>query len=289
MTQHLPAGGIAIIGPGRIGQAMGRLLAKSRVPVALVAGRNPEALRHAVKFIGQGTPVTLSDPRLLEASILLIATSDSAIAGVARSISRMGRGKLPWKGKVVLHTCGSLPSSILNSFKLRGAAVGSMHPFQTVPSPRAGVKSLRGCYWGIEGDPQALRVARNWISQLDGVALRVRPKDKTIYHLSAFIACPGVATLMAQAASLLVQAGIPERVSRPMLGQIVASTAGNFAQLGGHKALTGPAVRGDWGTVRNHRVSLRKASPEFLPVYDALLKAMLRLVEGGPPPRLPIP
>jgi predicted short-subunit dehydrogenase-like oxidoreductase (DUF2520 family) len=263
---------------------MGRLLAKSQVPVALIAGRNPEALRHAVKFIGQGTPVTLSDPRLLTASILLITTSDSAIAGVARLISRMGRGKLPWKGKVVLHTCGSLPSSILKSFKLRGAAVGSMHPFQTVPSPRAGVKSLRGCYWGIEGDPRALRVARGWISQLDGVALRVRPKDKTIYHLSAFIACPGVATLMAQAAGLLKKVGIPEGVSRPMLGQIVASTARNFTDLGGRKALTGPAVRGDWATIRNHRKALRQASPEFVPVYDALLKAMMRLTGEGPQP-----
>jgi predicted short-subunit dehydrogenase-like oxidoreductase (DUF2520 family) len=277
MSKVHPQGGVAIIGPGRIGQALGCLLATSRVPVALVAGRNPESLRRAVKFIGQGTPVNLTDPRLLQASILLMTTSDSAIAEVARSISRMGKGKNAWKGKVVLHTCGSLPSSVLNSFKSKGAAIGSLHPFQTVPNPQAGVRSLLGCYWGIEGEQQALRVARSWIALLDGVAFRVRPADKALYHLAAFITCPTVVTLMAQAASLLKKIGIPGRISRPMLRQFVAATARNFENLGGNKALTGPAMRGDWNTIRNHRKALRQASPEFVPVYDQLLSAMLRL------------
>ncbi len=237
-----------------------------------------------MKFIGQGTPVSLTDPRLLQASILLITTSDSAIAGIARSISRAAKDMNAWKGKVVLHTCGSLPSSILKAFKLGGAAVGSMHPFQPVPSPRAGVRSLLGCYWGIEGDPQALRVAQSWIALLDGVEFRIRPGDKALYHLAAFITCPTIVTLMAHAGALLKKVGIPETISRLMLRQFVTATARNFEDLGGRKALTGPATRGDWTTMRNHRKVLRKTSPEFVPVYDQLLSAMLRMAEGGDTP-----
>jgi predicted short-subunit dehydrogenase-like oxidoreductase (DUF2520 family) len=124
-------------------------------------------------------------------------------------------------------------------------------------------------------------VARSWVKLLSGVAFSIRPEKKTLYHLSAFLVCPTVVTLMAQAASLLKQAGVPERILRPMLRQFVAETARNFDDLGGRRALTGPAVRGDWATIHRHLRVLRQTAPEFEPVYQALLKAMLRLAGDG--------
>jgi predicted short-subunit dehydrogenase-like oxidoreductase (DUF2520 family) len=272
---------VAIIGPGRIGQAMGRLLTESGVTITFVAARKLAATRRAARFVGKGIPLALSDPRLLSASVFLITTSDSAIAEVATKLALQGNGKDGWRGKVVLHTCGSLSSAVLDPLKLRGAAIGSLHPYQTVPSPQAGVRNLRGCFWALEGDPRALRVARRWVKLLGGVAFSIRPEKKTLYHLSAFVVCPTVVTLMAQAASLLKQAGVPERISRPMLGRFVAETARNFEDLGGRRALTGPAVRGDWETIRRHLTALRQTAPEFEPVYRSLLKAMLRLAGDG--------
>lgn len=277
MRKNQPNRSVAIIGPGRIGQAMGRLLAKSGVPVAFIAARKFAAARRAVRFIGMGVPALLSDPRLQSASVLLITTSDAAVADVAREIARWGKGPDTWQGKVVFHTCGSLSSAVLAPLKLRGAAIGSLHPYQTVPSPQAGVRNLRGCFWALEGDRRALGVAKSWVKLLGGVAFSVRPGKKTLYHLSAFIVCPTVVTLMAQAMSLLKEAGVPVRISRPMLRQFVAETANNFADLGARRALTGPAVRGDWTTIRRHLAALRKSAPEFEPVYQSLLKAMLRL------------
>ncbi len=256
---------------------MGRLLAQSRVPIAFIAARDPAAARRAGQFIGKGKPTVLADPRLQGASVLLIATSDSAIAQVARALAQQGQGSDAWRGRVVLHTCGSLPSDVLRPLQLRGAAIGSLHPYQTVPSPQAGVRNLRGCFWAIEGDRQAMRVARSWVKRLGGVCFSIRPEAKTLYHLSAFIVCPTVVTLMAQAAGLLKQAGVPVRISRPMLRQFVTETAKNFAELGARRALTGPAVRGDWVTIRRHLTALKRSAPEFLPVYQLLLQAMLRL------------
>jgi predicted short-subunit dehydrogenase-like oxidoreductase (DUF2520 family) len=272
---------VAIIGPGRIGQAMGRLLAQSRVPIAFVAARKTAAARRAVRFIGNGEPTGLADPRLPSASVVLITTSDSAIADVARGLAHLGKGKDAWRVKVVLHTCGSLPSDVLDTLKLRGAAIGSLHPYQTVPSPQAGVRNLRGCFWAVEGDRRALRVARDWVKLLGGVAFSIRPENKTLYHLSAFLVCPTVVTLMAQAADLLKQAGVPSRISHPMLRQFVAETARNFAELGSRRALTGPAVRGDWATIGRHLSALKQSAPEFVPVYQSLLKAMLALAGAG--------
>jgi predicted short-subunit dehydrogenase-like oxidoreductase (DUF2520 family) len=264
-----------------MGQAMGRLLAHSRVPIAFIAARDPAAARRAVRFIGKGIPTGLSDPRLQGASVVLISTSDSAIAQVARDLARLGKGEEAWRGKVVLHVCGSLPSAVLRPLQLRGAAIGSLHPFQTVPSPQAGVRNLRGCFWAVEGDRRAVRLARSWIKLLGGIPFSIGPEAKTLYHLSAFIVCPTVVTLMAQAASFLMQAGVPPGISRPMLRQFVAETAKNFAELGARRALTGPAVRSDWVTIRRHLAAIRQSAPKFEPVYQSLLQAMLTLAGTG--------
>ncbi|HLW78217.1 MAG TPA: DUF2520 domain-containing protein, partial [Terriglobia bacterium] len=60
--------------------------------------------------------------------------------------------------------------------------------------------------------------------------------------------------------------------------------ARNFAELGARRALTGPAVRGDWTTMEHHLAALRRSSPGTLPVYKVLAAEMLRL-SGRRPPR----
>ena len=276
---------VAIVGPGRIGQALGRLLVDSGVPVGYVAARVMSRARRAVRFIGTGKPLAVADLRPEHAAVFLVTTSDSSLASVAAHLARRGTGRTPWRGKVVLHTCGSLPSGVLGPLKPRGAAIGSLHPYQTVPSPRAGVRNLRGCFWAVEGDREALQVARDWVRRWEGVTFSVWPQERPLYHLSAFIVCPTVVTLMAQAASLLKQAGVPPAIARPMLRKFVTETAKNFADLGARGALTGPAVRGDWATIRRHLDALRRSAPEFEPVYLSLLKAMLRLAGTEAPSR----
>jgi predicted short-subunit dehydrogenase-like oxidoreductase (DUF2520 family) len=278
-----------IVGPGRLGQALGKLLSSAGVPIQFVAARRLSAARRAVEFIGSGEPISLElgARELAQVRIVLLTVSDSAIAEVASYLAAVhNRSKAcdaeHWSGKIVLHTCGSLPAtgpaSVLASLRDRGASVGSLHPFQTVPNPAAGVRSLRGCFWAIEGDPAALRVATQWAKLLHGTVFRVPPAQRILYHAAAFLACPTVVTLMEHSERLLLKAGVSRRIARPMLGQFVSETVRNFVQVGGRKALTGPAVRGDWATIDRHRAALRHANPELLPLYDALVQSMLLLV-----------
>ena len=269
---------IAIVGPGRLGQAMGRLLLSAGEPVRLVAARQLSRARRASRFIGGGAAATLKDRRIAEAGIILIATSDAAVNPVARALAGLRKD---WSGQVVLHTCGSLPASTLEPLKKRGAAVGSLHPYQTVPSPRAGVRSLTGCYWAMEGDRKAIAVARRWVKALDGKSFTIAPEFKPLYHLSAFLVCPTVVTLMDCSEHLLLDAGVPKKIIRPMLGKFVSETVNNFAEFGGRKSLTGPAVRGDWETLQRHIAQLQRFAPEVIPAYVELVELMLSIA-GGP-------
>ena len=278
-----PQNGVAIVGPGRLGQALGRLLAQAKVPVLFVAARRASKARRAARFIGSGRPLAVgpSAAALTQASVVLLTTSDGAVAPVAKDIAGLAEN---WAGRVVLHTSGSLPSSVLLPLKRRGASVGSLHPFQTVPSASAGVRSLIGCYWGVEGDAQARKAASRFVRLLGGVEFFVRPERKTLYHAAAFLSCPTIVTLMERSRLLLQESGVPARVARPMLAKFVAETARNFADLGARRALTGPAVRGDWKTIRRHLTVLRRSSPQTVPIYRALLREMLRLAGRQRPP-----
>lgn len=272
--------GVAIVGPGRVGQALGKLLVQAGIPVRFVVARRLAAARRAVRFIRSGQPVGLADPEWANTAVILLTTTDAALAPLARELARR---RWDWSGKLILHTCGSLPATVLQPLRRRGAAIGSVHPFQTIPNPAAGVRNLKGCFWGIEGDAAARKVATEWVKALGGVAFRVRASQKILYHAAAFLVCPTLVTLMDRSARLLRQAGVPTRIVRPMLGQFVEETVRNFVRLGGRRALTGPAVRGDWITIQRHLTALRRFSPDVVPAYTALVRAMLRLVGRRPP------
>jgi predicted short-subunit dehydrogenase-like oxidoreductase (DUF2520 family) len=145
---------------------------------------------------------------------------------------------------------------------------------------------LQGCFWGIEGDAAARKVATQWVKALSGVAFPIHASRKTLYHAAAFLVCPTLVTLMDRSARLLRQAGVPARIVRPMLGRFVEETVRNFVEFGGRRSLTGPAVRGDWPTIRRHLRALRRSFPDIIPLYHALVRAMLRLTGRRPPPSL---
>lgn len=270
---------VAIVGPGRLGRAMGRLLFEAGISIRFVAGRRMEQSRRAVRFIGGGRAVSLDAPQLGDAGVILITTSDDAVGPVARQAALL---RDDWSGRVVLHTCGSLPASVLDPFKRRGAWTGSLHPYQTVPTPEAGLRNLVGCFWALEGSRQAKALAKRWVKVLHGTSFEVSPKAKPLYHLSAFLVCPTVVTLMDRSQKLLQEAGVPRKIAKPMLEQFVRETAKNFAGLGARKALTGPAARGDWKTLERHVAELRRFGPEVVPAYRELVRLMLKLAGVAP-------
>jgi predicted short-subunit dehydrogenase-like oxidoreductase (DUF2520 family) len=281
---------VAIVGPGRVGQALGKLLAQAGVRVDFVAARQIARARRAQKFIGRGSPVTLDDPLLSKANVFVLSVADRAIAPVAEQLARLlaehasaGERAKPLAGRIFLHTCGSVDASVLAPFARLGGACGSLHPFQTVPSPAQGAKNLLGTFWTTEGDARACRLARGWVRLLKGKIVHIRSDRKTLYHLSAFLVCPTLVALMERATVFLEEVGAPTQVARAMLGAFVSETVKNFVAFGGRRSMTGPASRGDWAVIRRHRQELRRRALDVLPVYDALLREILRLVRKQPP------
>jgi predicted short-subunit dehydrogenase-like oxidoreductase (DUF2520 family) len=234
-----------LIGVGRAGQAMTRALTDAGWTVVDRLGRDDD-----VRGAAAGVDV------------VLIATPDAAIAGVAAEVEPADA--------VLVHLAGSLGLDALAPHPpARRAAV---HPLVALPNAEIGARRLAaGASFAIAGHPIAARI----VDDLGGRAFVVADEDRAAYHAAAVIASNHVVALLGQVERVAAEAGVPLDAYL----DLVRVTIDNVADLGPAEALTGPVARGDWVTVERHREVLARLDSDELPAYDALVALARRLVD----------
>src|SRR3989440_7624002 len=191
---------LAIIGAGRVGRTLGRRLRELGWQIGAVVTRSEASARRAVRFMGAGKACAGMTRQILASRGILVATPDGKIAVVAQELARIGEEEL--RGRVVLHTSGAMDSGVLDAVQERGATVGSMHPLQSFSG--VAVPSLEGKVFTIEGETQAVRVARRIARALGGSPVRIAGSKKLLYHAAAAMAAGHVLTGEEAATQLLV-------------------------------------------------------------------------------------
>jgi predicted short-subunit dehydrogenase-like oxidoreductase (DUF2520 family) len=243
-----------------------------------VTGQSISTARAAVRTIGAGQPLGGPTHQVLNSRVILITTPDSSIEDVAKNLAQLG-GK-EWFGKVVLHTSGSLDSSVLRPLAALGAATGSMHPMQTFSNQN--LPDLAKCIFGIDGCPAALQVARKMIHQMGGVAVRLSGANKAAYHAAGSFASVYVLALMEAATRLLMTQGFKRRQAIRALLPLTRQTLDNFESVGTLAAWTGPLARGDYSTVERHVKALADFEPEYLEAYKTLSRLTVEVLAAQP-------
>lgn len=270
---------VSIVGAGRVGRALGRRLRELGWRIGAVTARSSAAARAAVRAIGAGQPAAAPDYRVLASKVILIATPDSAIAGVAADLARFGGTE--WSGKIVLHTSGTLDSSVLRPLAALGAATGSMHPMQTFSSQN--LPDLSKCIFGIEGSAAAMQGARKIIHEMGGVAVRLSGADKAAYHAAGSFACVYVLAVMEAATRLLMTQGFKRRQAMRALLPLARQTLDNFESVGPLAAWTGPLARTDFPVVERHVKALAEFEPVYLEAYKTLSHLTAEMLAAKPP------
>jgi predicted short-subunit dehydrogenase-like oxidoreductase (DUF2520 family) len=265
---------LAIIGAGRVGRALGRRLRELGWRIGCVVTRSEPSARQAVRFIGAGKPCAGMTRQLLMSGVILIATPDDEIAGVAQELVRMGGEEL--SGKVVLHTSGALDSRVLHPVQKCGAAVGSMHPLQSFSG--VAVPVLEEKVFAIEGDVAAVRVARQIARSLGGSPVRIAGGSKVLYHTAAAMAAGHVLAVEEAAAQLLASIGMRRSEAMRALLPLTRQVLENFQRLGPRAAWTGPLSRRDYKVVDAHLHALRELPDEFAQAYEALNRLAARVL-----------
>jgi predicted short-subunit dehydrogenase-like oxidoreductase (DUF2520 family) len=261
--------GVAIIGPGRMGQGLALALTRAGVRVALW-GRTSRALT---------PPLTLHEgdraSAVRDADVVLIATPDNAISSVCDSLRAEGSIE---PHHVVLHLSGLLDRRALGPLESTAAGLGSFHPLQSIAEPALAPGQLRGCYAGIEGDETAVQAGEWLAGTLGMIPVRLPPGAKPLYHAGAVIAANYTVALAGVAARLAESAGISPDTAARLYVPLIQGAVANL-ELGATAALTGPVRRGDFETIKAH---LSVLHPKERQLYRILGLAALTLArEAG--------
>jgi predicted short-subunit dehydrogenase-like oxidoreductase (DUF2520 family) len=261
---------VAIVGAGNLGTAIALALREAGYAIETVIARSRgESLRTAqrlARLVGARASTDLSAVR---AELIWLCVPDAAIARAARSLAE----KIEWKGRVAFHSSGALTSDALAVLRSRGAAVASVHPLMTFV--RGSQPSLAGVSFAVEGDARAVRLGRRMVEDLGGHAYSIRKKDKAAYHACGTFASPLFTALLATTEQVAALAGVNRKAAKERMIPILRQTLANYAAFGAAGAFSGPLVRGDVDTVKEHLRVLR-GSPAARQVYSELARAALR-------------
>src|SRR5262249_23299886 len=130
------------------------------------------------------------------ADVVLIATPDAAIAGVAAAVEPADA--------VVVHLAGSLGLDVLAPHPVEQRA--AVHPLVALPHAAIGARRLAaGASFAIAGNAVAARI----VADLGGRAFEVADEDRATYHAAAVIASNHVVALLGQVERVAATIGVP--------------------------------------------------------------------------------
>jgi predicted short-subunit dehydrogenase-like oxidoreductase (DUF2520 family) len=235
---------VAIVGAGRLGTALARALRAAGVDV--------------VGPLGRGAAVA-------DCEIALLCVPDAEIPAAAAALAAPGQAA---ERRFVGHTSGATPLTALDA---AGGEAFGLHPLQTFAGGEA-PERFAGAGCAIAGaTPAALAVADDLAVRLGMRPFEIADSGRAAYHAAASVASNFLVTLQAVAEELAAGAGIDRDDARALLAPLVRSTVENWAAVGPERALTGPVVRGDRGTVERQRDAVGRTAPHLLPLFDELV------------------
>ncbi|HEX5054488.1 MAG TPA: Rossmann-like and DUF2520 domain-containing protein [Planctomycetota bacterium] len=264
---------IVIVGPGRVGSALGRGLAQRGASVLGFVGRDPAHSAAAVRFCGAGSVLQWHD--LPRAHVVLFAVGDGDLrAAVAHAVDVVpARQCSLW-----MHTSGRHDLSVFDAALPAGIRRGSLHPVAPFADAAAGLRAIAGAPAVLDGDPRSLRLLRRLCTWLGMVPIVGGGGDRVLYHAACALAANGLTALHGAAARAFAAAGVgPADAHATLVEALMAAALRSASQRGAAAALSGPVRRGDVPTVLAHLEALARAAPELLDTYRALMGQAIEL------------
>ena len=279
MSSSIPAPAaphrVGVIGAGRVGAVLAAALRHEGHEIVAAAGES-DASRLRISELLPGVLTEKPTAVARACDVLLLTVPDDMLANVVTMLSASGAIH---EGQHVVHTSGRHGLAVLDPAVAVGAVPVAVHPAMTFTGTAVDLTRLPGCVFGVTAATADRAFADGLVADLGGTIMWVPEEKRAVYHAALAHGANHLVTLVAQAMELLDAAGAddPAGTLRPLLTAALDNALGQ-----GDAALTGPIVRGDVETVRDHVAELRATAPHTLPSYVALARATLdRVVTDG--------
>ncbi|MBC9796976.1 Rossmann-like and DUF2520 domain-containing protein [Sinomicrobium weinanense] len=240
---------IVIIGSGNVATHLIKTFNRSN-KVKVIQSFNRKGLSVA------GIPATDNYEALETADLYLIAVSDDAISEVS--------AKLPFKGRLVAHTSGSVALEELSPENRRGV----FYPLQSFSRDKdVDFSKIPLC---IEAENDRDREILEYVAR--SISQRVHPvnsEQRRSLHLAAVFVNNFVNHLYAIGDDICRKNDLPFDLLKPL----IAETAKKIEHMPPVEAQTGPARRNDQNTLQKHLNQLN-LHPTYKKIYELLTKSI---------------
>lgn len=258
---------VAIIGPGCLGQTLGRLLHEAGYPICAVVSRAAGRAKTAARFIGEPKAATTDLHAAFAAELVLLTVPDDALGPLAAALRQQGHVR---PGTVLIHFSGLHRASVLLGEEGPAVRALALHPLQTFADAVMGVRNLPGTPVSMEGDDDLMALGEELVEALGGTPFPLAAKNKPLYHAAACIASNYLVTLTSVAGEVMAACGLQDKSALGLLGPLLRGTGRNLAALGPEQALTGPIARGDVRTVAKHLKALEALPQDIQDIYRVM-------------------
>ncbi|GEC71437.1 Predicted oxidoreductase, contains short-chain dehydrogenase (SDR) and DUF2520 domains [Flavobacterium flevense] len=247
---------ISIIGSGNVAQHLITTFLhleelSNDVALTQVFSRKKESLTPLLSF----EKITDDFNKLQEADLYIIAVSDDAIQSVS--------AQLPFKNRLVVHTSGSVPLTVLDSNNRKGV----FYPLQTFTKGKAvNFREIPICLEAENAyDYQLLDKVAKLISDK---VYAINSEQRKALHVAAVFVNNFTNHLYAIGNEICIENQIPFDILKPLMQE----TVDKVMTLLPDEAQTGPAVRNDEKTIAAHEAFLKDENQ--LKLYKTLTQSI---------------
>ena len=256
---------VGIIGPGRVGAALGVALTRAGHQVVAVAAVSDTSVQRARDHFPAARVAEPADV-IAAADLVLLTVPDDALPGLIAGLAATGAAV---GGRLLAHTSGRYGAGVLEPATRLGALPLALHPVMTFTGRSDDIQRMHGICFGITAPDQLRPAAEALVIEMGGEPVFIAEENRGLYHAALASAANHLVTLVTESCDLLQAAGAADPAR--MLSPLLFAALDNALRLG-DAGLTGPVARGDAGTVAGHLETLRDAAPGALAVYVALAR-----------------
>jgi len=259
---------IGVVGAGRVGAALAAALRAAGHDIVAAAGESA-ASRTRIETMLPGVPVAKPSAVARACDVLLLTVPDDMLGNVVDMLTASGAIR---SGQYVVHTSGKHGLVVLGAATAAGARPVALHPAMTFTGTDLDLPRLPGCVFGVTAGDAERTFTESLVADLGGRPMWVAEEKRALYHAGLAHGANHLITLVTEAMEMLAAAGgdDPAGTLRPLLTAAL-DNALNY----GDAALTGPIVRGDVNTVRDHLAEITGSTPQNLASYVAMARATL--------------
>ncbi|TWE09937.1 Rossmann-like and DUF2520 domain-containing protein [Rudaeicoccus suwonensis] len=257
---------IGVIGAGRVGAVIGAAFRASGHEIVGVSAVSEASRERAARLL-PGVPVLQVPDVVAVADVVLLAVPDDEIASLVTGLA----ATRAWAGgRLAIHFSGFHGVDVLAPVVAAGGDAVALHPVMTFSGTAKDLPRLVGTPMAVTASMGADLVSEALVLDLGGEPFRLAEEQRSTYHAALSHGANHVTTLVAQAQQMLRAAGLdnPAVILRPLIEAAIDNALEH-----GDRALTGPIIRGDVGTVSAHLDAVSRQPEDIAMAYRAIATA----------------